>query len=78
MVGSGFGVLYKGAATGAPPFTGWMILEGVDKGEGTDPGAVTVETGGLTTGAFFGGVTFPCTVDGEGTTSYGGDDPIGG
>lgn len=42
------------------------------------PGAVTVETGGLTTGAFFGGVIFPCIVDGEGTTSYDGDDPIGG
>jgi len=37
LAGNGFGVLYKGAATGAPPFTGWMILEGVDKGEGTDP-----------------------------------------
>jgi hypothetical protein len=42
------------------------------------PGAVTVETGGLTTGAFFGGVIFPCIVDGEGTTLYDGDDPIGG
>jgi len=41
------------------------------------PGAVTVEIGGLTTGAFFGGVIFPCTVDDDGTTSYGGDDPIG-
>lgn len=44
------------------------------------PEAVAVETGGLTAGASLcGGLdggTFPCTVDGEGTTSYGGDNAI--
>lgn len=48
------------------------------------PGAVGVETGDLTTGAllggglaFMGGGIFPCIVDGEGTTSYGGDNAMG-
>lgn len=48
------------------------------------PGAVGVGAGGLTKGAFLGGGLdftdggiFPCAVDGEGTTSCGGDNAAG-